>query len=898
MTTNCDTVLPDSLIDSAVGVHRTDEDTVVPSGITIATIKMDECSGCPQINDHNPWKHLVATTSPNAEADQQNNLREFLRRYQTLILHYYRGFWATKNDIRGLSGINNTNFFLSWPVVSFVVNTLTLRYTEGTTDPRKFSWDVRTINPEWVGQPDVPRLLTTTFENAVPANGIINFGNSQAAFHGGFQVYRIVCPSTMNYGDTFQMLVYGYGDNATTMAKFPHGNTEPVTAYYTFYTLGFESYVEPRKAYPFKGVRTTVRVTSDDLNPSNQYEFKTNSGASCRIKWPQQQGDIVILRQNLAGEWSDITSGFDQTNMWVEHHTTLRYKSWIDLSDWVGSSKAFHISYFYEDSSGVWIGQNRCKNSVEDTTGSWGQFAGEPSSYFCKYRKEATKAALYKPECYETRCNHFETDIPTKTTDQDLWNQIMFGLAWREMKQVTDSGTLITLQHIGVAGLFALFNGVVDVPPGWHTEYAFPDVGKMEALIKSAPVRGWEFLEWMINPESGSLQKGLLPDIHPFGNVGGEDQAKYSDYEDNVVGTDPYKINQAMCNSGARDISAYTGVVGGPAWFKYQRITQQVKLVIPAIRGESDKLCGRVEHGSWGINYTEVDPFFAHYRAKIVIPDGVLADRTWSEPFGETKLVVEVSKIVNEGGGLIRIELRNGIVVAGSPGGYQSDITTSWRNAGTNVPLPPHARMINYLSSQATIGPMRNLIYEGDCIQMDSSDYAGLKCKDKRFWIEKAIAAWSGGTTQTWWTDSFDLTTEDDYYNSYIALHWSSLPREHKSFANKPDTIWVRDENSGLAEIIAAHTADWWQGKILTIKNNGIFKDAITIQKSQKGTETTETVTDAGYWLATGEIYLPNAPTWDDCYILTGLLANRWTIPREQDFRSLKTFFEKTVRVD
>ena len=124
------------------------------------------------------------------------------------------------------------------------------------------------------------------------------------------------------------------------------------------------------------------------------------------------------------------------------------------------------------------------------------------------------------------------------------------------------------------------------------------------------------------------------------------------------------------------------------------------------------------------------------------------------------------------------------------------------------------------------------------------------------------------------------------------------MPRNHKSFANKPDTIWVRDENSGLAEVIAAHPPEWWQGKILTIKNNGIFKDAITIQKSQEGSATTETVTDAGHWLATGEVYLTAAPTWDDCYILTGLLANRWTIPREQDFRSLKTFLEKTVRLD
>jgi hypothetical protein len=637
-----------------------------------------------------------------------------------------------------------------WPVDSASGYQMILRWVEGTTDPRNFTFTISTPNPEYIpGLPGEDPYEQQTAGGGLPGRGTLHVSaNSPLRHHAGWIVKNFDIPEGFTLGDAFTAnLETPIGSAAASLRP---GQTGPVTAAYHLYTIGYEPHIHPRDHYSFFGVFRTKYFAAPaagvlTLEAAERVK-KTDSNYAWFKAWSL-----------VNGQWTALSLDSRVKNF----HTETGYSSTLDLTDYDTEGITWlKVKYLLESplAKAICAGQDRCKWSYYDPTGSWGVADSQGRKFYCQNRGalmalgEAgeTYLANYKPACYQTTCPLWTEDTIDNPLEA-LVSQLTHSLPWLAV-QLAPALDLWELMRNGTPSLLSLVGPAFFPPQGYHQvrdlSIETGGYGPIKTFTEDGHQVAHQFpgLEFLTHADDGSNPDLADQDTWPDYGVVGNNWARLTDLGSAAASdsNDPHRIDRAMAMATGPDVDMYYGHIGGGNNQSRQR-TRTFDLFCPVVAAGSEPAAfcnnagGYVQRGTWDAEYNEVEPDdpLIEFRTRIHLarlgPGGAVRSAT--------------IKSASASGGYVGVRLKNGMVAASSITSPESEFYSVWMQGGTNVALPDWWRVRNYMSAQDFVGPgrARGFIRRGMAVKVaDASLPAGSPLKGHKFMVKSARACATG----------------------------------------------------------------------------------------------------------------------------------------------------------
>lgn len=686
--------------------------------------------------------------------DIANGAREWIRKAQSLIQLCSRetdGIFYAEQEY--LIGLDKPSVYVGgWELVSIGSHTATVRYVTGSTDPRHVTWTTYAANPDYgsidgEGNPE-PAYIGTVNGGALPARGIMTLNSESALrYHGGWIVRRIQCDDAIAIGGTFE-LILDTPISAKAAANWP-GSSGTITVNYQVYAVGEEQWTHPRDAYPLWCVRKEVFIAAPAA------EIITLEAAA-RVRAPSATATwFRAWKLAVGGGWTEINL---DSKLKIEHDGA-GYKTILDLTGYdVAGITVLRLCYFVESTSNsaICAGQDRCKWSYFDPTGSWGTYDSSNRWFYCQSRGalkalgEAGSAfiAAYKPACYQTKCPLWAEDTPLDNPLVAAAMQLTHSLPWLVV-QLAPGYDDYALLRWGVPSLLSLVGLPMIPPAGYHAIRSLALHTGTWPTIKVWTEATWEIahglpgLEFLTLSDAGISPDLINPSTWPNYGPGGNHWTRKLDYgtANAADGNDPHHIARSLITASGVETDAYIGSQAGMNG-RFQRF-RTFKFFIPKIAAGYDEIAfngGTFQRGAWSATYeplTPGDPQTVYY---------------WK---------IQLARLGNYGGaagsvtikhltvtaGIASVRFQNRVIGASSLVSAQTEYASNWKQGGTNVAAPDWWRVKNYACSQATFGPGRAVGYVdvGSALKFDDAAIpASAPIKNRQFLVRRVEACVAG----------------------------------------------------------------------------------------------------------------------------------------------------------
>lgn len=854
-----------------------------------------QCEGCAKAcNEHKVFDAVGFGPASESKSilgeliDGGNAVRKRVRKWRSLIQQMHlasHGIYESATESIDFVPPSASRTFTVDSTGSGYVD---LIYDAASYDPRALEFSYLVENPDY-GNPGEPQYITETQYQGLKPRTILQF-NAPSLLRNfdGWIVKKIACSETIADTETFRVYLEGY-DGTEALTKNPSDSEDDITATIKMYPPNSdEPWESIRDCYPFWGKRksTVLTGTGGALQTLE---------ASARIKSPS------------AAEWFIVTDKNGNTLNWANRvvitQTGGGWSTSIDVPD-ITSLQPVTVTYWVESTAddAINCGQSRCKWSIHDETGSWGDTDGDGTA-FCKLRQEvftdpsgSTYFNAYRAECYQINCP-FWTEDDGPTDPLAAIEQVITSHPYKTTIIDTEGVITTTLERWGVPSLYSLTSALRRPPEGLQDKQRFnTSAGGWErSRVNGGALYSDQGLDWLdCNDDRQVPLLTSLSTFPSFGPGGGNISGRLTELSDTPASDtlDPHRIDRAQVLTRDVDLNPYEGTVTGDLG-KRQRIgVYQWSEFLPVVGSGSEvnRVGGTLYRGYWDANFQECSEGSETYTVKIVLGDG-----QW-ERYGGAVLTSTVA-YAETAGAYVRLHLAHKEISATSPvdsGGSMVESTTSWMQGGTNVALPMFARVWNYDCAQTIQGPGQDYARRGHIVSFLDDDFTGTILQGRSMWISYAKACGSS-YYGSWKPDGEGAgQTEEEYYESNIEIHSEGLPFGHDTWAKYYDVIDVYDpyyliNNYGTANMI---------GKTINIRSDGrLIDDGAAVYQTYHNSPTEDQqITGAKIHGASGEIFLESIS--DDpntCIVVTGYHADRRVMPYAEELESIDTTLARMI---
>jgi len=670
---------------------------------------------------------------------------------------------------------NSTLKGLWYPVVSGSGRTLTLKYATTCSNPANISWNAITLNPDWPGEGG--RISSTTYNNSLPPRGQVSFVGNILQHQGQMRILSVTVDPDIVEGGTFTLTVDGDVSHVDELypdsyLNDPWGEAASV-ALVEFYTLSHPAWITPRKIYPFWGEQKIVETSLGGFPEDGIFELLDGDSQSARIIPNSTWFKLEFLISTI---WHDYTAqGLSHLTI---AHSGGGYQTLCNLSEYLESLavETVRFTYWYESSENAarYVGQDRCRYSLPDLTGSYGTLENG-IKFYCG-NAGASGRDDFIPQCYQYGvCDGFAEDAPTSPVDPALWKQLLYSHPWAYVNY-PQAGPNPILERFGVPSLGSLCAMLPILPSGPHTIRTFIGIGGWLQLIIvddfHIPMQGLEFLISTLPlyfPAFGPTEripKFADASTHPeYGPAGGNWTEKSNDIGDAMTDDDDsLKVGRAGLLASGSTVNPQTGAITGTLglFCRCDAVQHEVywpRLVVArALAAEAVlnniqvRMQGTFEFGWWNASFLrQYTATGAVYFWRAVFAQGIHVDKTQTDAVnglvGSYIFVGEPD--YDAGTKRYTFTVQNGTVSASSyQAGYPVGVErgSTWAQRGVNIPDPDYLQIRNWAAGLGW-GANRAGIHAGLLVSMDDADFDPY-IKGSRFCITKTMHA--TGAVQSW----------------------------------------------------------------------------------------------------------------------------------------------------
>lgn len=688
----------------------------------------DGCKGCPNaLTTHKSWTKLRMGSSAKPKLwmgeldDEAEAIRDKVDLIRSLIqLLNLQAHGVLNLPLMTIGGSPVSQGY-NWPLVSAGAGFVRARYDAGTPDPRAVVRTVATISAGWGDGTGGGKYTTDTRSAGLPPRGIVTLtAPSELQAHNGWICYQIRPASgewdAFGVGDEFDLKIFGSPNNSLATTKWPVADPGDISAHYQVYMTNDEPWVENRHSFPMFAKpksATFASVTNIILTLE----------ASARIRPPTTA--YLTATHTKGGVPADVTA-FVIAHTIIENNAGA-YKTTIDLtSDAVtyDGTGTLVVDYFIEsaDNAAIMCGQDRCSNSVQDLTSSFGESGGaESGSWYCQFRKDrgdgvvATKAAVYIPACTETGCSHWvHNDTGTNPVSQGVMQQITHDFPYL-LRQAFAGINQFELLRLGTPSLATLAGLNVRIPGGFHliqliNAYQVEQwarVAQIESLW--AKMLGFEFLTFSATGQLPDLSDSATwPSYGPAGDNFARDAEMPLTVVDDLAkdSNDPQRTQRAQIMKRTLTLNCYTGTKAGEHG-KYQNLSSihPYVLFFPQIDAGNRATTqfftdGSIEPGYWTADLTSqgAEDVDTVYYWRLLMTRGRRYDRENYNDYGGAVLAGKIAAVETITGGF-RFYFELGTEYASTQILPQIERSTIWKAGGNIVDPPEWAKVFNYQST-------------------------------------------------------------------------------------------------------------------------------------------------------------------------------------------------------